>query len=47
MKNFYKTFCLFSFPGSQGFKWQMIKQDWRKIEAADQQTTTDSSVGRA
>ena len=47
MKNFYETFCRFSFPRSQGLKWQMIKQDWRKIEAADEQTTTDSSVGRA
>ena len=47
MKNFYETFCRFSFPGSQGLKWQMIKQDWKKMEAADQQTTTDSTVGRA
>ena len=38
---------MFSFPRNQGFKWQMIKQDWTKIEAADQQITTDSSVGRA
>ena len=30
MKNFYETFCMFSFSRSQGFKWQMIKQDWRK-----------------
>ena len=47
MKNFNETFCMFSLPRSQGFKWQIIKQDWRKIEAADQQTTIDSSVGRA
>ena len=34
MTNFYKTFCLFSFPRSQNFKWKWSNKKRQKSEAA-------------
>ena len=48
MKNFNKSFCLFSSRRSQGF--QMKKDQTiagEKMKAADIQASADSSVGRA